>query len=251
MLRRYLSKVRTASPPDYLIDDGQIRDRVALEALVESTNRAGGTYHQLDLTPGLRITGDYDMRKYVGHYAIPDDLTDLQVLDVGTASGYFALECARRGAGVVAIDIWNSTPVQEIARNADVPITYVTKNVYDLNASFGQFDIVVCGSLLLHLPDVFGAIRAMRTVCRERLCVSTASTEDSARSDRPICEFIGLPGEDGDYHTFWQVSEAALERMLRAAGFARVANQRHFSLDSEKGRHPFATPHIVMTAFAG
>ena len=42
--------------------------------------------HQLNLTPDLRIEGDYDMRRFVDAYAIAD-LSGLKVLDVGTGAG--------------------------------------------------------------------------------------------------------------------------------------------------------------------
>jgi SAM-dependent methyltransferase len=232
----------------YLLQDARIHDRAALVRLVEAIHADGGTYHRLHLTPDLCIEGDYDMRRYVDLYGIPDDLAGLKVLDVGTAAGYFALECARRGGEVVAIDVWDSTPVQAIARCADVPISYVTKSIYDLDRGFGEFDLVVCGSLLLHLPDLFGAVSALRRVCRGRLCVSTACPPDSGTSERPTCDFLGQRGEDGNYYSYWDVSAAALRRMLLLTGFARLDHERHFLLESNEGRHPFAVPHVVMTA---
>ena len=69
-------------------------------------------------------------------------------------------------------------------------IHYVKKNIYELEAEFGQFDVVVCGSLLLHLPDPFGAIRKIRNVCREQAIVSTACPHDSMTNSRPVCEFL-------------------------------------------------------------
>ena len=238
-----------AGSAQFLLQQDQIRDPEALSTLVSAINGRGGTYHRLDLTPELRIAGDYDMRKYVAFYHIPEDLRGLRVLDVGTAAGYFALECARRGGEVVAIDVWDWTPVSDIARHTDMPVAYVRKSIYELDASFGSFDLVVCGSLLLHLPDPFGAILALRRVCRGRVCISTACPPDSERSVRPACDFVGAKGEDGDYYTYWQIGAAALRRMLLAAGFARIAHEGHFSLDSEEGRHPFATPHVAMSGF--
>jgi len=87
-------------------------------------------------------------------------------------------------------------------------------------------------------------------VCRGRLCLSTACTDDSGRNSRPMCDFIGDKAADGGhYHTYWLASEAVLQQMSLAAGFARVANQGHFRLESNTGRQQFATPHVVMTAF--
>jgi hypothetical protein len=96
---------------------------------------------------------------------------------------------------------------------------------------------------------MFSAIRALRTVCRGRLCVSTACTDDSGRNSRPMCDFVADKAADGHYYTYWLASEAVLRQMLLVSGFARVANEAHFCLESSQGRQRFATPHVVMTAF--
>lgn len=235
--------------PPFLLAEDQIHDRPALEQLVREINADGGTYHQLNLRPDLLVDGDYDMQRYVAAYHLPEDLTGLRILDVGTASGYFALECARRGGDVTAVDLWDAPPVAHIARAARLPIRYVKKSIYDLDASFDEFDVVVCGSLLLHVPDLFGAIAALRKVTAGRLCISTACTDDSGQNSRPACDFVASKGTDGNYYTYWLASQPALRQMLLVAGFARVDNEGHFRLESNERRQRFATPHVVMTAF--
>src|SRR5205807_10570456 len=78
-----------------------------LRELVDEVNATGGTYHCLDFGAGLTIAGDYDLRRYLHLYQLPTSLAGRTVLDVGSASGFFALECARRGAKVTAIDIYD------------------------------------------------------------------------------------------------------------------------------------------------
>ncbi|EIE97092.1 class I SAM-dependent methyltransferase [Saccharomonospora glauca] len=218
--------------------------------LVERVNGQGGTYHRLDFGDGLVIEGDYDMSKYLAYYHLPERLDGKTVLDVGTASGFFAIEAERRGAKVTAIDIWDETALPaELARTFKLGLNYVQKDLYDLDASFGQFDLVICGSLLLHLPDPVGALRALRSVTKERLIVSSAATADSATTDQPVCHFTGARASESDYWSYWAFSACALERMLLAADFSRIADVEHFDLKSEPGRMEFSTPHVSMSAY--
>jgi 2-polyprenyl-3-methyl-5-hydroxy-6-metoxy-1,4-benzoquinol methylase len=224
-------------------------DQTAARQLVERVNRAGGTYHRLDMGDGLVIEGAYDISKYVHYYGLPSCLDGKAVLDVGTASGYFAIECARRGAQVTAIDIWEDTCLLNgLVETFGLDIRYVQKSIYDVDASFGDYDLVVCGSLILHLPDPFGAIQRIRSVCGGRAIVSTACTDDSATNPAPMCEFTGQRARESDYWAYWRLSAPALRKMFQAAGFARVEGERHFTLATEPGRISFATPHVVMSA---
>jgi SAM-dependent methyltransferase len=229
-----------------------LKDYNRCAELVRQNNQAGGTYHQLDLGEGLVMEGDYDMTQYLQYYAIPEDLTGKRVLDVGTASGFFALECARRGGDVTAIDIWpaDTALFPAILDATGVDVKYVQKNIYDLTPEFGQFDLVICGSLLLHLPDQFGAVQRLKSVCRGRLILSNACTEDSKTNPEPLCKFWGAPGTDAaaDYWHYWSVSGAALKQMLLAAGFAQVSNPVHFTLSAVPERKHFATPHVLLNA---
>jgi tRNA (mo5U34)-methyltransferase len=219
----------------------------ALAAFVEAINQTGGTYHKLNLAPGLTISGYYDLDRYVQNYDLPKDLHGKAVLDIGTASGYFALECARRGASVTAIDVWDS-PIVPLAQLLRLPVEYIKKSIYDLDAAFGQFDLVICGSLLLHLVDPLGAIHRIRSVCRETAMVSTSCPTDSTTNARPMLDFLGLKATDGNYWTYWNINSAALEKMLLAAGFSRIVRTSHFTLRTEPGYGPYEVPHVVMTA---
>jgi SAM-dependent methyltransferase len=218
--------------------------------LVETVNRGGGTYHRLSLGDGLVIEGDFDLTKYLRHYNLPDRLDGMTVLDVGTSSGFFALECARRGGRVTAIDIWDSSCLlNSLIQLFGLDIRYVRQDVYDLDASFGKFDLVVCGSLIVHLPDPFGAVRKIRSVCADRAIIATACTTDSATNPAPLLEFTGQHAAESDYWAYWYISAAALRDMLRAAGFARVEHEEHFNLETEAGRARHFIPHVALSAY--
>src|SRR5262249_39711442 len=59
-------------------------------------------YHSVDLGDGLVTPGQYDFRECLAAFHFPEDMSGMKVLDVGSATGFFAFECEKRGADVVA-----------------------------------------------------------------------------------------------------------------------------------------------------
>jgi SAM-dependent methyltransferase len=62
-------------------------------------------YHTLDLGDGLITPGLYDYRETISSFDFPEDMRGLTVLDVGSATGFFAFEFERRGARVVSVEL--------------------------------------------------------------------------------------------------------------------------------------------------
>lgn len=62
-------------------------------------------YHTVELPGGLVTPGRYDFRETLPAFPFPADMRGLRVLDVGSATGYFAFEFARRGADVVSVEL--------------------------------------------------------------------------------------------------------------------------------------------------
>jgi SAM-dependent methyltransferase len=151
-----------------------------LRDVVDHINRSGGIYHQIDLGSGLVVKGEYDMTRYIDFYGIPAGLGGRTVLDIGTSSGFFAPECARRGASVTAIDIWEGRVFNTLKKALGLSAHYLQRSIYDLDGSFGRFDIVICRSLLLHLPDVLGTLQRISSVSADIAIIATAFLDDEA-----------------------------------------------------------------------
>lgn len=62
-------------------------------------------YHTIELPDGLITPGLYDLREALPNFPFPVQMQGMSVLDVGTATGFFAFEFARRGAQVTAVDL--------------------------------------------------------------------------------------------------------------------------------------------------
>jgi tRNA (mo5U34)-methyltransferase len=201
-------------------------------------------YHTIEVAPGVETPGWFDLRPIVERLPWPE-VRGKRCLDVGTYDGFFAFELERRGAAeVVATDIsdhelWDWPPHLrkrgpefqsaaigprrgvgfELARQllgSSVRLEEV--NVYDLSPdAVGEFDVVVCGSLLLHLRDPLGALAAVHSVCRGHL-LSTNQVDllPSVRyRRRPVARLDGTT----DLCQWWLPNAAGHRQMVRATGF--------------------------------
>src|SRR5215510_1655747 len=104
-------------------------------------------YHTIDLPDGSSTPGVFDTRAVAELVRWPAGLPGGRCLDVGTCDGFWAFEMERRGAAeVIAIDVDDLDP-----------------------SVHGRFDVVFCGTLLVHLRDPVRALERMREVCTGEL----------------------------------------------------------------------------------
>lgn len=232
-------------------------------------------YHTIELAPGLVTGGLFDHRPYIHRMGLPESLKGKTVLDVATGDGFWAFEMERRGADkVVAVDVrtvndYDLTPAvraarpEEWFRNDPYPtrfqvahtikgskVDYRKCNVYELGPErVGTFDVVYCGSLLLHVFDPLQALINIRSVTRDYAVIETEGlTPESVPSpDRPWALF-GCRGHEtplGEHHIYWHLSERAFCDLLLYAGFSSVEPQGQFWMVGPGGGQCYATPVIA------
>ena len=121
-------------------------------------------------------------------------IESLRILDLACLEGLYALEFARRGAKVVAIDgrEANIAKVEFVrdALNLD-NLQTVIDDVRNLSKSkYGEFDVVLCAGILYHIdqPDVFHFLKRIREVTRLFVFLDT----HVARQSSVEIEFEGI-----------------------------------------------------------
>lgn len=244
----------------------ELRDRVA---------RIEAWYHAVDLGDGIVTPGAFRMADYLEDYHFPD-LQGARVLDVGASNGFFSYEFERRGAAeVVAIDLpsWEAhdwTPryreayrgrPEEEKANIDKQVLIhgfeligeafeskavrkVERPIYELNPDdLGTFDVVFCGSMLMHVRDPILGIQAMRSVCKPegRLIISISAILDD--NPDPVARFAG----EWDQCNWWQMNPPCLKKVLTCCDFERFEHEGTFVLEDTSGR--FKDPTFVCHAF--
>jgi Methyltransferase domain len=219
-------------------------------------------YHTLELRPGEWTDGWFDLRPAVEHYGLPDDLTGLRALEIGPWDGFWSFEMEKRGAEVVAIDLDDERaldwpPRYRPAQFPDAPrgqgfalakeilgsnVERVVCSIYDATPErFGSFDLVFCGSVLIHLRDQMLALERIAALCEDRFI--------SAEIYDPLINLVPLSIARFRAHRnsveFWRPNIKAWKKMIWAAGFERVERRATFKMQA-KGMK--GIPHVVIHA---
>jgi len=215
-------------------------------------------YHTIDLGGGLVTPGDYDYRAALPSFKFADNMTGLSVLDVGSATGFFAFEFERRGAEVTSVEIpsieqWDAPKgddrdplmqeylaefgvktVEELQRlHLDGPFEFCRdrlhsqmrrchSTIYQLSPAVlgrASFDLVFIGDVLLHLISPFTALGVVAPLCADTLVISQEIGDEDER--RPLMIYRGGEMRGGD--TYWLPNLACFEAMLRRLGFRTIS----------------------------
>jgi predicted SAM-dependent methyltransferase len=259
--------------------DGQPIDRMMVEAKAEygrltaefaaRTAKLGVEdmkryywYHTVDLGNGLITPGDYDYRASLSHFRFPEDMRGMSVLDVGSATGFFAFEFERRGADVVSVELpsiadWDMPsgeardatlralmrfhgvetveavqhfhldgPFEFCQRMLHSKVARCHSRIYDLSpAKVGRdgFDLVFIGDMLLHTFSPLAGLAAVAPLCRGTLVMTDAVTLTPGFDDVPVMVYKGGDRIVADGRTWWGFNRLCLEQMLRRVGFRDVA----------------------------
>jgi tRNA (mo5U34)-methyltransferase len=229
-----------------------------------SDPRLNHWYHTIELRPGVVTRGVFNHRPVADKFGLPKSLAGKTALDVGTADGFWAFELERRGAAkVTAVDVacLGESDLLPVVRarwpearltNTQWPQRFATAHhslgskvdyrhcsIYDLSPDrVGTFDVVFCGSLLLHLMNPLKALIGIRSVTRELAVIETAVVDPDLEQQspgRPIMLFGVLDHETapGENVTYWRFSTKALCDMLIYAGFRTVEPQGVFNLSAD------------------
>jgi tRNA (mo5U34)-methyltransferase len=101
--------------------------------------------------------------------------------------------------------------------------------VYDHNPErLGTFDVVVCGSLMLHLRDPLRAMTAIRSVCAGQF-LSSEAIDLPMTVQHPRKPMMSINGVGGLVH--WTIPNAAGHlQMMRACGFRIERRSRPYTI---------------------
>lgn len=217
-------------------------------------------YHTIDLGNGLVTPGDFDYRPSLASYDFPLSMKGMTVLDVGSATGFFAFEFERRGANVVSVELpsiadWdmpagkdrdqtlkslmedhrvNSVeavyhyhldgPFQFCQKILHSKVRRVYSTVYELTAQklgADQFDMIFLGDVLLHTFAPLKVLAVLAPFCRGTFVI-TEHLSDESDNAQPVMVYAGGSTATLDRRTWWYPNKVCLEQMLKRLGFASV-----------------------------
>lgn len=219
-------------------------------------------YHTLEL-PGFTTEGIFDLRPYVDRYRIPERLDGLRALEIGTWDGFWAFELERRGAEVVALDLddereldWppRRRPAEysdavrgsgfELARELlDSKVERVVRSIYHATPeSLGTFDLVFCGSVLIHLRDQLLALERIAGLTKPGGRFILAEEYDRTADLLPF-PAARYRADREQAVVFWLPSRKTWRRMIWTAGFDTVTEIGRFTMRATQG---YGVRHVVL-----
>jgi tRNA (mo5U34)-methyltransferase len=238
----------------------------------------GPWFHNLHLPDGRQTAPDHPLGDFPAFKwrelepALPGDLSGARALDIGCNAGFYAIELARRGADVLAIDhdprylrqaAWARDRFELAGR-----IELRRLDVYDLARVEETFDLVLFMGVLYHLRYPLLALDLVAGRTRDLLVLQTLTAPgdeivetpfDLPLDDRERLREPGWPAAAfvehslaGDPTNWWVPNAGAVEAMVRTAGFRVVARPGHELFVCRRGGHAYTDElAAVERAFGG
>ena len=195
--------------------------------------------HRIPLPHGVVTPGRDDCNAELGPIHLPADLTGQRVLDVGCSDGFFSFESERRGADVLGIDNFSSTPFNAgqngfaIAKRVlKAKAEWLNESVYDLDPDrHGRFDLIIFLNTLYHLRHPLLGLEKMAHVLRPggTMLLKTYFHHDVRFRrwgfdvfKRPVMRFFENDDLNDDPSNWWAPNRRCLEAMLRTSGFENL-----------------------------
>jgi len=206
---------------------------------IEEYGKRVGWFHSLDLGSGLFTSGAIPggttkeaLEKRIKSLQMPDDLTGMTFLDVGSWDGYCAFEAEARGASrVMATDYfcwggggWGKKDGFLLAREI-LGSKVEDKNieVQDISpATVGMWDIVSFSGIFYHMRDPIQAMQAASSVAVKCMIVETHIEHD--KMSQPIMRYVPRV-RDNETSNYWRPNSAMILVLLKEMGFNRVEHR--------------------------
>lgn len=201
------------------------------------------TAHNIDLGGGVWTIGDglagaseRNLRRVLQTVSdLSGDLASIRVLDLACLEGLYAVELARRGASVVAVEA-REPHVEKVRFARDAlglgdRLEIVHGDVRDATLdALGSFDVVLCLGILYHLEaaDALGLLRSVGEMATRAAIVETqvalsGPEEHAGHRGLTYAEPPDQPWASvGNATSFW-FTRPSLLNALAAAGFTSVS----------------------------
>ena len=170
-----------------MTNDVALLHQMTPDELRARIDKLGPWFHYIELGHGVVTKKASAVGEPVDHprqtwekvrAAIPEDLSDKTLLDVGCNAGFYSIEASRRGAArVLGIDSQRNLIRQAVfVRDVlGLDIEYRRLTVYDLDPrELGQFDITLALGLVYHCKHLVLALERLFAITRELLILETA-----------------------------------------------------------------------------
>jgi len=236
------------------------------DPVARAIRRLAPWFHNLHLPDGRQTApdhplGDFPAFKWRQLEAwLPEDMSGLEVLDIGCNAGFYSIALARRGARVLGIDhdphylrqaAWARAQFGLSERQLELR----QMQVYELARLEAEFDVVLFLGVLYHLRHPLLALDIVAARVRELLVIQTLTMPgeevleppgDLGLEQRELMRDPGWPKMAfiehrlaGDPTNWWAPNRACVEAMLRSAGLEPVGSPGHeFHLARRAGPPP-------------
>jgi tRNA (mo5U34)-methyltransferase len=214
------------------------------EEIARHVQELGDWFHNIDIcgvqTAPHHFLGDYPRQKWQHfEHALPNDLRDKTVLDIGCNAGFYSIEMKRRGAArVVGIDSDERYLAQArlASEISGLELELEQLSVYDVATLGERFDLVLFMGVLYHLRHPLLALDLLHANAVKDVLVFQSMLrgsngafrveEDYPFEEREIFDHPSWPKLHFVEHRYahdetnwWIPNRACAEAMLRSAGF--------------------------------